>query len=204
LSGQYAGLQLSRGELRKQSYVRLGHVYQVPIAMLRGYSGRAYKVRFCYDSYKTLVAALGIPEEPYPNQDTLWETATYRLEALATSQTKAWQLRHREGLEQSSQCVLKPASSPEASRYLMLSQPATPKTNPRLDNFSRSSNLRTYGSVSERQQLPSTHYGSLPLHNPPNQSPYESPDEDSKGYFFLSLTLVLAAGCLIYWYYLRK
>lgn len=83
-------LVLERGILRKQSYVRLLHVYEVPFSMLRTYAfgphAKTYKPRISQISYDVLISALDIEAEIYEPSNTLFETSSTRLKKLAQSQ----------------------------------------------------------------------------------------------------------------------
>jgi hypothetical protein len=69
----------------KQSYVRLDHIYEARLSMLRSYSPnrRAYHWRLDMTSYCRLATLLGLEPEIYPSTSNLWETATARLQQLA-------------------------------------------------------------------------------------------------------------------------
>ena len=85
-------LQLEEGKMRKQSYVRLKHIYQVPANFLRQYSlwhSRAYKFRLCKTSYDQLMEELRLVPEPFECTATLFETKKRRLHALANSNGEA-------------------------------------------------------------------------------------------------------------------
>jgi hypothetical protein len=69
--------------LRKQSYVRLHNIYNVPLSLLRAYPftrSRAYHWRLDKESYNTLMTALSLKPQHYPPTNTLWETASERLD----------------------------------------------------------------------------------------------------------------------------
>ena len=58
LAATTRGVSLESGSLKKQSYIRLEHTYEVPISMLEQYSWkrcRAYKIRLSQDSYVELM-----------------------------------------------------------------------------------------------------------------------------------------------------
>ncbi len=83
-------LRLQKGTLRKQSYIRLEHVYKVPSHALHTYgvrNCRAYKLRLAPTSYHYLMGEMGLRNEPYEDETTLYETAKLRLEALARTGT---------------------------------------------------------------------------------------------------------------------
>jgi hypothetical protein len=85
-------LQLEEGKMRKQSYVRLKHIYQVPADFLRQYTfwhSRAYKYRLCKTSYDQLMEELRLVPEPFESTATLFETKKRRLYALASSNGEA-------------------------------------------------------------------------------------------------------------------
>jgi hypothetical protein len=85
-------LQLEEGKMRKQSYVRLKHIYQVPAHFLRQYTfwhSRAYKYRLCKTSYDQLMEELRLVPEPFECTATLFETKKRRLYALANSNGEA-------------------------------------------------------------------------------------------------------------------
>ncbi|KAK0106866.1 hypothetical protein ONS95_003588 [Cadophora gregata] len=82
-------LRMEEGRLKKQSYVRLQHTYQVPLSMLRQYTfrnSRAFRQRLSEDSYKTLMGLLARTPEKYDVTKTLLETKDRRLLALARSE----------------------------------------------------------------------------------------------------------------------
>jgi hypothetical protein len=84
----YPHLQLEEGKLRKQSYVRLKHIYRVPANFLRQYTfwhSRAYKYRLCKTSYDQLMEELRLAPEPFECTATLFETKERRLYTLASS-----------------------------------------------------------------------------------------------------------------------
>ncbi|PMD43867.1 hypothetical protein L207DRAFT_562965 [Hyaloscypha variabilis F] len=79
-------LVLEKGRLRKQSYVRLDHTYEVPVSMLTQYHKgrcRAYKMRLPEASYHKLMEEFALVPEAFEDTDTLFETAASRLAALA-------------------------------------------------------------------------------------------------------------------------
>jgi hypothetical protein len=81
-------LQLEEGKMRKQSYVRLKHIYRVPANFFRQYTfrhSRAYKYRLCKTSYDRLMEELRLAPEPFECTATLFETEERRLYALASS-----------------------------------------------------------------------------------------------------------------------
>ena len=116
-------LYLGIGELHKQSYVKIDHIYHIQISSLRTYGkpyNRAYKLRLSLGSYKILMAAVDIPEADYECQDTLWETARPRLIELASDETKHWQVRHLDADELSSEemaRIIEPSDAVENSTY---------------------------------------------------------------------------------------
>jgi hypothetical protein len=72
--------------MRKQSYVRLKHTYDVPLSMLTQYSGgRAYITRLSEASYTTLMEDLGLVPEIFEITATLSKTRQQRLSALANA-----------------------------------------------------------------------------------------------------------------------
>ena len=62
-------LYLENGTMDKQSYVVLGHIFQVPASQLRSCSfrsgSRAYDTRLCAESYTLLMARLGLEQEDW-------------------------------------------------------------------------------------------------------------------------------------------
>lgn len=83
-------ITLEQSNLKKQSYVRLPHAYEVPVSMLRtfGYGpyARTYKPRISETGYASLTLLFGMGKETYEITNTLFETASSRLNALARSQ----------------------------------------------------------------------------------------------------------------------
>ena len=71
--------------MRKQSYIRIDHLYTVPLPYLRSFTfnprGRAYKMRLSEHSYATLMEFLALPAQPWVDGCEIWETADRRLDA---------------------------------------------------------------------------------------------------------------------------
>ncbi|KAL3420546.1 hypothetical protein PVAG01_06991 [Phlyctema vagabunda] len=71
--------------LLKQSYVRIDHIYTVPLPYLRTFSFhprcRAYKLRLSEPSYAVLMDFLHLPPQPWVDAHEIWETAAGRLDA---------------------------------------------------------------------------------------------------------------------------
>ena len=79
-------LVLEKRNLRKQSYIRLDHTYEVAVDMLTQYykhEFRAYKLRLSEESYSLLMKDFGLVPEFYEETNTLFETEARRLAALA-------------------------------------------------------------------------------------------------------------------------
>ena len=86
--GNEKKLVLEKDELKKQSYVKLGHTYEVPASTLTQYSRgrcRAYKKRLSNASYILLMEELGLVPEVFEETATLFETAENRLRELANT-----------------------------------------------------------------------------------------------------------------------
>ncbi|PMD55474.1 uncharacterized protein K444DRAFT_491821, partial [Hyaloscypha bicolor E] len=84
--GTVQNLVLEKGNMRKQSYVRLDHTYEVPLSMLTQYSGgRAYITRLSEASYITLIEKLGLEPEIFEITATLSKTTKQRLSALTNA-----------------------------------------------------------------------------------------------------------------------
>lgn len=61
-------LHLSRGGMQRQSYVRVNHIYSVPLAQLQScnkFNKPAYSVRLSKDSYNIVMNKLGMPPEDW-------------------------------------------------------------------------------------------------------------------------------------------
>ncbi|KAG9229063.1 hypothetical protein BJ875DRAFT_547272 [Amylocarpus encephaloides] len=83
-------LRLEKGKLRKQSYVRLKHVFRVDIGKLHTYKWRkspAYKWRLSKESFDDLVHELDLPKPIYIETDVVVRTSKTRMQALARTQT---------------------------------------------------------------------------------------------------------------------
>lgn len=82
-------LSLENGKkLKKQSYIRLQHTYEIPVSMLRQYAYKkclAYKMRLSLESYGVLMEKFGLSPEVFELTKTLFETKDSRLNALALS-----------------------------------------------------------------------------------------------------------------------
>lgn len=183
--GKEKKLVLEKDELKKQSYVKLGHTYEVPASTLTQYSRgrcRAYKKRLSKASYILLMEELGLVPEVFEETATLFETAENRLHELANT-TRLYQNTSgaRSTTNNSQHCVIAPVyqHSPIYS-----SQSAPQNT--------------SYGGTETALLLPLSHQRTLPY-----SSTSEPDDEDSFSFVFkCTLAIVVVViGTFAWWMY---
>jgi hypothetical protein len=129
-------LFLEQGSMRKQSYVRLDHTYEVPYTMLAQYScNRAYKTRLSKVSYRTLMEELGFVPEQF-EKATLVEISPDRLSAMANAAKHHQSVVHPPNAAEMPQRFVfppiyqpspDPVSQPPLPRYSALSLPQAPR-----------------------------------------------------------------------------
>jgi hypothetical protein len=178
-------LVLEKDELKKQSYVKLGHTYEVPASMLTQYSRgrcRAYKKRLSEASYILLMAELGLVPEAFEETSTLFETAENRLLELANT-IRLYQNASgsRSTANNSQQLVIPPVYQPTPI-YSCQSAPRN----------------TAYGGTETALFLPLSHQRTLPY-----PSPSEPDDEDSFSFVFkCTLAIVVVViGTFAWWRY---
>jgi hypothetical protein len=106
-------LYLEKEAMHKQSYIRLKHIYQVPISSLcqnKKHKFPAYRLRLSQASYNILTQKLGITPDYFEETDTIRASAPRRLRLLAQAQAPATAPTPTPELSRTS---LHPAPSPQ-------------------------------------------------------------------------------------------
>jgi len=165
-------LYVENGALRKQSYVKIQHTYEVPSSTLCTYSfgrrrDRAYNLRLTQLSYNLLMEKLGVSAEQYVATGQMSSTRESRLSALArplgrTSRTRT------EPVMPARHSYIPPYYNPYPSSYgTVLSPPA---------------------SYPSRVQPPGYSSG--------YRLPYDSSSNDNNDSNDVISTIVTVAGCI--------
>ena len=206
INGCVPVLYLEIGELNKQSYVKIDHIYHVQRSSLRTYGkpyNRAYQLRLSLGSYKILMAAVDIPEAHYECQETLWETGKSRLIKLANDETKHLQVRHRDADELSSEemaRIIEPSNAVENSTY----RPASPSRLgiPTNGHNSHTNGILEYGSFAI---FPASRVGTLPQYRS-NDVPSPEGQVHNKRNSMTSMIAIstLVVGGMVVWVCLGK
>lgn len=177
-------LVLEKGNMRKQSYVRLDHTYEVPLSMLTQYSGgRAYITRLSEASYITLIEKLGLEPEIFEITATLSKTTKQRLSALTNAARR-------------SQNATRLPCTAETPQQLVF--PPMHHHSPTLVSQSTLPNSR-YGATSLSQApiyVPGSYPDALPY-----SSSAEPSDSDSTSLVLKCILGVVVVGSLVWWRY---
>jgi hypothetical protein len=174
-------LALENGSLRKQSYVRLDHTYQIPLPMLAQYSWRrcrAYKIRISKSSYTTLMEELGLVPEVFEETNTLYETADRRLSDLAGAGGLAQDTTRNWNASANSQNLVFPQIQQHTLTYS--SQPTLPTFN--------------YGTAPLTQQpqyIPYSYQRTLPYSSSPG------PSEGKSNSYFVIYLVGIGGICIV-------
>jgi hypothetical protein len=171
---------LEKGSLRKQSYVRLEHTYNVPVSTLVQYTWnrcRAYKIRLSNSSYNNLMKELGLLPEPFEETATL---ESRRLSELANPLRRAPVLIP----------VRAVADLPPSTRSQQVCQHSQSNVSHPMIPAAR------YGTVSSTQ---TPRYLSLPHSYTPDYSSSSESPGDTCPLFFKYLLGVLVVGSLVCW-----
>ncbi|TAQ86516.1 hypothetical protein B7494_g5181 [Chlorociboria aeruginascens] len=185
-------LILEKGNLRKQSYIRLKHFYKVPSSKLRTYSFRrcpAHKFRIAERSYSTLMSEFGLKLEAYDSTSSISQTANSRLAALASQNRRVQTMDIP---------LLVPVQAPIPYRSQQIPRPlrqvdTTFQSN--VDHIPQSSRYAplNYGSTRALERLP------LPI---PHRSDHDE-DDGSARLSNIYILGVLALGAYVWWRWTR-
>jgi hypothetical protein len=183
-------LVLEKGKLRKQSYVRLEHTYEVPVSMLTQYSGgrcRAYKKRLSNESYTILMENLGLASEVFEETATLFETTEGRLSKLANAARRSQNENLLLNRTENSQRLVFPTLNQHSPAQVSRSTPPTSR----------------YGATSFTQSpeyLPLSYSHTQPYPSSPEDSGDDLASLDVK--CFLGI-VVIVVGSFVWWKYSR-
>ncbi|PMD27099.1 hypothetical protein NA56DRAFT_743451 [Hyaloscypha hepaticicola] len=178
-------LFLEKDELKKQSYVKVGHTYEVPASTLTQYSRgrcRAYKKRLTKASYIFLMEELGLVPEVFEETASLFETAENRLHELATTVRLIPNASQTRSTANHSQQFVIPPVYQHSPIYSSQSAPQN----------------TSYGGTETALFLPLSHQRTLPY-----SSTSEPGDEESLS-FVIKCTLavvVVVLGTFVWWRY---
>lgn len=190
-------VKLDQGFLKKQSYVRLPHVYEVPVALLRTYGygpyARTYKPRLSHEGYSGLTTKLEMTEAVYDDTQTLFETAHSRLKMLACSQSHIGSNPPVDHGSHTSTCGF-PAIMSTGGHSLHIDAPYDPQ---RTVDFQTGRNY--YGSLSTRQASAENNFISQHCSS---TCPYEESGADSpKSSLPMVVFLFIVTGAVLCWQY---
>ena len=181
-------LVLEKSGLKKQSYVRLQHTYEVPVSMLTQYSKRrcrAYKIRLLKASYTMLMEEMGLVPEFFEETDTLFETRDRRLVTLANTSRHSQNTARPQNVAENPQRIVFPQIYQQSPIYMPPSTIPAPQ----------------YGGTS---------FTRAPQYLPPSSqytAPYSrsaEPSEEGAGIsLFKCIIGVVLVSSLVWWRYSR-
>ncbi|KAE9377631.1 hypothetical protein N431DRAFT_500434 [Stipitochalara longipes BDJ] len=190
-------LVLEKGKLRKQSYVRLDHTYEVSVSRLTQYHKgrcRAYKMRLSEESYFKLTEELGLIPGIYEETDTLFETEARRLAALGDSaQLSQNATLLRQTIDNAPKIGFLVYQSPVYQPPVYQSSSARPsQPTPPIARYGSTSFTPSHRYIPSR--CPDT---------PPYSNSSESSDPDSSSFLLVCILGVAAVGSFVWWRYSR-
>jgi len=190
-SRNFKHLVLEKGELRKQSYVRLNHTYEVPVDMLTQFQKgrcRAYKLRLSPESYNMLIGEFGLMPQTYEETNTLFETEARRLAALAN-------------FGRLTQLTTLPRFNIRDTPRVVFPQPIQFPIHQvnSVHTWQQTPSAVQYGSTSftqSQRHLPGPYSNRLPYFNPPEPS-----DVESGSSVLRWIIGIVVVGSLAWWRY---
>ena len=172
--------------MRKQSYVRLKHTYDVPLSMLTQYSGgRAYITRLSEASYTTLMEDLGLVPEIFEITATLSKTRPQRLSALANAAGPSQNATRLPCAAETPQQLVFPPMYHHSPTHV--SRPTLPTSRYRATSLSQAS-----------MYVPPSYPDALPY-----SSSAEPCDPGSPSWVLKYILGVAVVGSLVWWRYSR-